>query len=173
MRNMTQANPHDCSNRWWSRSVRRAAIRDDSGQSLVELALIAPIFFLLLLGAAEFARLAYADIEVSNAARAGVAYGAQSATTASDVAGIVLAATDDGSDISGLSATTTHFCSCSNAASTQVACATAPTTCSASGARVLGYVQVNTTATVNSLVHYPGLPTTFTLNGQAIMRVEQ
>ena len=51
----------------------------------MELALVVPVFIALLLGAAEFARLAYAGIEVSNAARAGVAYGSQSSTTAADI----------------------------------------------------------------------------------------
>ena len=173
MRNMTEANAPDGGKWWISLLARRTAIGDDAGQSFVELALIAPIFFLLLLGATEFARLAYANIEISNAARAGVAYGAQSITTASDTPGIRAAATNDGADVTGLSVAATQFCSCSNAASTQVSCSSAPTTCSASGARVLNYVQVNTTATVDPLIHYPGLPTTFTLNGQAIMRVEQ
>jgi Flp pilus assembly protein TadG len=148
------------------------AVRDSSGQSLVELALILPVFVLLILGAVEFGQLAYAAIEVSNAARAGVQYGAQSGATAADIGGMESAAINDGSNVSGLSATATEFCSCSNAASTPVACSTAATACPANGARALTYVQVDTTATVTPMVHYPGLSSGFTLNGQAIMRVE-
>ena len=55
---------------------------EEDGQSLVELALTVPILLLLLLGAAELARVAYAAIEVSNAAEAAVRYGAQNSTTA-------------------------------------------------------------------------------------------
>ena len=62
----------------------RRNLRENSGQAFVELALVLPIFILLLVGAAEVGRLAYASIEVSNAARAGVAYAAQSHTTAQD-----------------------------------------------------------------------------------------
>ncbi len=51
--------------------------RTEKGQALVELALTFPILVMLFVGAAEFARVVYASIEVSNAAMAGVSYGAQ------------------------------------------------------------------------------------------------
>jgi Flp pilus assembly protein TadG len=170
LENMMKTNSPHCNERRSGRIRRRVATRDDVGQALIELALALPIYILLLLGSAEFALLAYASIEVSNAARAGVAYGAQSAATAADIAGMETAATNDGSNVAGLSATASQFCSCSSAAATQVACATAPTTCASS--RVLNYVQVNTTAAVSPPIRLPGLPITFTLRGQAIMRVE-
>jgi Flp pilus assembly protein TadG len=153
--------------------AHRAATRNDIGQALVELALIFPIFILLLLGAAEFGYLAYAAIEVTNAARAGVAYGAQSHITASDYSGMQTAATNDGPNLGGLSATATNFCACSSAPSTQVSCSTVTTNCSPAPLHSLEYVQVNTTATISPLFNYPGLSKTHTLTGQAIMRVEQ
>ena len=142
-------------------------LRDDIGQAFVELALILPIFVLLLVGAAELGHLAYASIEVSNAARAGVQYGAQSHITASDYAGMQTAATKDGSDVTVMSATAKHFCGCSDGSAST--CASGD--CAAS--RLLEYVQVNTTAAVHTLFHYPGVPATLTLTGQAVMRVEQ
>jgi Flp pilus assembly protein TadG len=151
-------------------SVHRTLIRDDMGQAFVELALVLPIFILLLIGAALFGRLAFAAIEISNAARAGVAYGSQNHTTASDNAGIQLAATQDAPDVTGLTATATQVCSCTSG--TAITCANAGTTCISPG-RIIESVQVNTSATVNSLFNYPGMATTFTLHGQAIMRVEQ
>jgi Flp pilus assembly protein TadG len=148
----------------------RAVMHSEVGQSLVELALTFPIFILLLIGAAEFGRLAYAAIEVSNAARAGASYGALTHITASDVANIRLVATKDAVDVTGMTATATKFCACSTGGI--LTCSTALTTCT-SPARVIEYVQVNTTGTVDPLFHYPGLARTFTLRGQAIMRVEQ
>ena len=130
-----------------------------------------PIFILLLVGAAEFGRLAYAAIEVSNAARAGVAYGAQTHITASDFA--------EHRDwrqprmrpnVTGVTATATILVLAPLAG--LLPATTALTTCP-SPARIIEYVQVNTTATVGPLFNYPGLPHTFTLTGQAIMRVEQ
>jgi hypothetical protein len=129
-----------------------------------------PMFTVLLAGAADFARLAYAGIEVSNAARAGVQYGAQNRITAMDIAGMKLAATNDGPDVTSMSATASNSCVCTSGAT--ITCANAATACVAP-ARTLQYVQVNTTAAVRTLFHYPGLPATFNLTGQASMRVEQ
>ena len=66
----------------------RIVREDESGRRWWSLPL--PWCFLLvpiLIGSAEFARAAYAYIEVSNAARAAVAYGAQTHATALDTAG--------------------------------------------------------------------------------------
>lgn len=149
--------------------LSRAAMREDRGQSLVELALMFPIFILLLVGAAEFGRLAYAAIEVSNAARAGASYGALSHITASDFANIELVATTDAANLTGVTATAVDSCACSSGGT--ITCSTALTTCP-SPARIIEYVQVNTSASFDPLFHLPGLPTTFALTGQAVMRVE-
>jgi Flp pilus assembly protein TadG len=170
MRKMAQITSLDCRKRKINMRVRGTALLDEIGASLVELALMMPIFTVLLLGAAEFARLAYAYIEISNAARAGAAYGAQSHATASNTANIELAATNDGANLSGLSATASTSCACSSG--TSITCATAATAC-VSPYRIIESVQVNTSASVSPLIHCPGLPTTYTLQGQAAMRVEQ
>lgn len=141
--------------------------RGESGQSIMELALTLPMLLLILVGVAEFGRFAYASIEVNNAARAGVQYGAQSQFTASDVAGMKLAATQDGPDFTQMSATAKNFCSCADGSASTCAIGD----CSAS--HVVEYVQVNTTAIVNPIFSYPGISNTLTLRGQAIMRVEQ
>jgi Flp pilus assembly protein TadG len=146
-------------------------LRSDIGQAFVELALVMPIFILLLLGAAELGRLAYASIEVTNAARAGVAYGAQNHTTASDVSGIRLAATKDSGDVTTMAPpAVTQSCSCSDG--TAITCANAGTNC-INPARIIEYVQVSTSAPVDTVFHFPGIPNTVTMQGQAIMRVEQ
>lgn len=149
--------------------IRRAGMRNDTGQSLVELALMFPIFIILLVGAAEIGRVAYAAIEVSNAARAGASYGSLSRSRAIDLAGIQLMATKDAANLAGVTATASNFCACSTGGT--ITCSTALTTCP-SPARVIAYVQVNTTANFDPLFHLSGLPTTFVLKGQAIMRVE-
>ena len=50
----------------------------EEGSALVELALSLPVLLIMLLGAAEFARLAYASIEVVNAAHAAAIYASSS-----------------------------------------------------------------------------------------------
>jgi Flp pilus assembly protein TadG len=171
MRTMRDANGTGARSggRRWRTSV---TMRGESGQSLVELALIVPIFALLILGAAEFGQMVYAAIEISNAARAGVAFGSQTAATAAQTALIQQAAINDAPDIAGLNATAITFCSCSNTASTHIDCSSAQSTCAASGNHALTYVQVNTSATIAPLIHYPGISGGFTMYGQAIMRVE-
>jgi Flp pilus assembly protein TadG len=156
----------------------RRDLREDKGQAFVELALVMPIFILLLVGIAEVGRLAYASIEVSNAARAGVAYAAQSHTTAQDATNIQLAATQDAPNITSLSATTSYSCSCESSTGVMTAAgsctgiSTAPGSCP-SPSRIVLYVQVNTTAPVDTLFHFPGIPSTVTLRGFATMRTEQ
>ena len=170
MRDLIATNSGDCGKCRISLFERLAAIREDAGQALIELALMVPLFILLLLGATEFGTLAYDGIEVSSAARAGVAYGSQSSATAADIAGIQSAATNDGTDVDGISATATQFWSCSSTPSTQNS---SPPTCSGTGNHVLHYVQVKTTAVVSSTIHVSGLPSSYTLHGLAIMRVVQ
>jgi Flp pilus assembly protein TadG len=151
---------------------------EETGQAFVELALVLPIFTVLVLGAAEFGRLAYAAIEIGNAARAGVAYAAQTHTTAQDSANIQLAATTEAHDIVNLTATPSYTCSCESTGGTITtpgSCTTIDTTAGScpSPSRIVLFVQVNTSAPVNTLFHFPGIPNSVTLTGKAIMRVEQ
>ncbi|MGC2162892.1 MAG: TadE/TadG family type IV pilus assembly protein [Silvibacterium sp.] len=132
---------------------------------MVELALILPIFVVLLVGAAEIARVEYASIEVSNAAMAGVQYGGQDATTAADTTGIQNAAQSDAANITLGTTTTSYSCICSDG--TGSTCQ--PTDCSGSNIETILTVQTQTS--FNPIIHLPGLPTTFTLRGQAVQKV--
>ncbi|HYB91566.1 MAG TPA: TadE/TadG family type IV pilus assembly protein [Candidatus Binataceae bacterium] len=137
------------------------------GQSAAELALVIPLLLTSLLVAVEMGRLFYIQIAVANAARAGVQYGAQNLSTAGNNTAMQSAATNNAPNVSGLTATATHFCQCANgAASTCLS-----TDCS--GSRRLLYVQVNTSAPYSPMMKYPGVPTAMTLTAQAIMRVAQ
>ena len=170
MRNRGMTNSRNCKKRR-GLLMDHAAVSEDAGGALIEFALTLPLLVMLLIGAAELGRLAYYSIEVSNAARAGVAYGAQNHVTASNFAGMETAAQKDAGNITLSTATATNSCACSPSYSATSACST---TFSCSGtARIIEYVQVKTTATINPIFHYPGVSKTYTLNGQAVMRVEQ
>ena len=140
----------------------------DSGQSILELALVAPLLIVILVGAAEFGRLAYAAVEVSNAASAGARYGAQNGATASDTTGISNAAANDAGNLTGLSTTSSISCICSDG--TAASC-TDNSACPTSN--IEESVTVNTTASFDPLIHLPGFPKTFTLTGQAIQKCLQ
>lgn len=141
--------------------------RDESGTSLVEFALTLPVLVFLLIGIIEIGRYAYYSILAANAARAGVQYAAQNLTTMSDNPGITSAAVNDGQSLSNWGVTPAQLCSVSGGT---------PQTCSSSGSgaptNTIYYVSVRVTGTFNSLLHYPGLPSSLPVSGNAMMRVE-
>src|ERR1700733_3396789 len=98
MKNTTEANGRRSTVRRLGLRTRCAAMRDETGSALVEVAIGVSICFAMIIGAAEFGRLCYAGIEVSDAARAGVQDGAQSRTKAADLAHVTAAATQDARD---------------------------------------------------------------------------
>lgn len=150
-----------------ARSLCMPWIRDSRASSIVELALLVPVFSAFVIGSAQFGLLCYTAIELSEAARAGVAYGSQSSTKAADTSGMQTAATNAAPNISGMSATASQFWVCSNAMTYHY---TAAPTCT-TGNHSIHYVQVNTSVRANPPFHLSEGPTSFTLTGLAIMRV--
>jgi Flp pilus assembly protein TadG len=70
-------------------------LHSQTGQALLEVALMLPFLLLFALGGIEIGRYAYLSILVGNAARAGAAYGAQNGGTSVDSSGICNAASYD------------------------------------------------------------------------------
>ena len=88
--------------------------RGDAGSAIVELAVMAPLLLLLLLGVVDLGRFADTAIKVGNAARAGVQFGAQNEATAGDTQGMQNAATAD-AQLAGLTAVAAPtFCQCAD-----------------------------------------------------------
>lgn len=162
----------------------------EAGSSLVELALVVPMLALVLIGAAELGRIAYAAIEVSNAARAAVAFGAQGPTTALQTGIMQQAALNEAPNVTGLVATATESCVCETITSATGAISRTTITAGCTNAlsqcttitpgqidNVVDYVNVTTTATVHTMFRYNwngyGIPNTFKLNGYAQMRFFQ
>lgn len=71
--------------------ARRAS---DRGQSIAEFAFVLPVLLLFALGAADYGRVYYHDIQVRNAARNGSAFGAGSTSNSTNHQGIHDAALD-------------------------------------------------------------------------------
>lgn len=153
----------------YATSKRRHARKSrETGQTLLELALLLPLLLLLLVGLFEVGRFAYYSIEVSNAARAAVQYGAQSLADSKDTVGLTQAARNDSADLSGITVTPTTLCACSETPSAYVPCPAL-----ACAGHPVVFLQVDTNANITPLFHYPGFPVVFTANGHAIMRVAQ
>jgi Flp pilus assembly protein TadG len=94
------------------------------GQSVVEFALVLPIFLALLLMAVDFGRLFFTYIQVSNAAREAAAYGA---TQPTDTVGMQARAVQEkNSQSQGEGALDPITTSCANQAGTTIACTSAP-----------------------------------------------
>lgn len=151
-------------------SARRmcGAARADWGGALIETALALPLLSLLLLGASEFGLVDYEAIEVTNAAKAGVQYGAQSAARSGDTGGIQNAATLDAPNITLGTTTVARSYICSDGSSptgTPPACG--------SGLALETILTVKTQATFIPLIHIPFVTPSFSLHGQATQKVLQ
>ena len=160
------------------------------GVALTEFVLGIPLAFVLFIGILDFGRVFYAAMAVSNAARAGVQYGAWS--NPSDFSGMRDAARAAG-DASGIGDFTTvgacRYCKCSNGTGSCDSCSPSsgpssdPTSdgCSVGSACVSGcpsgdapqvYVSVTASKVFTTLFPYPAIPRTTTLNRKAVMRVQ-
>jgi TadE-like protein len=150
------------------------------GQSAVELAIVAPVLALLLVVVSDFARVFFVSIAVNNAARAGAQFGSQSVQNADEPDKMQLAASTDFGCVAKGNVSCPNFPDWKTPAASQCTCGTPnpPTApaCAASyctDAAKMIFVTVNTSATYNTILNYPGIPHKYTLTGQAIMQVQQ
>ena len=133
-----------------------------------------PLLLLLLLGAVELGRYAYFAILVGNAARAGVAYGAQNVYTAAPTndAAITAAVCNDykGQNTCSLSVSKNYLCQCDNAGAigSSIDCVTG--SCP-SGQHEVVALQVTASGTYQPLFHYTGI-NSITVSSTATLRIE-
>ncbi len=146
----------------------RNVVRAEGGTSLIEFALLAPVFIFLLVGMVEVGRYTYYGIIAAHAARAAVHYGAVGLTTAADNPGMINAAVVDAPALAGASwqVIPTHFCTVNGS---PIAC---PGNNGSVSPSLVYYVQVQVTGRINSLLNYPGIPTGIPISATAVMRVQ-
>lgn len=144
-----------------SRIVRRFR-RSQSGGAALELAFVAPLLLLLLIGVADFGRAFYTSVTVSNAARAGAEYGAQGPQTSGDTVGMKNFAQGDGQEAGTMTIGARRYCECGGAAHACTACA--------DGSAPDVFVEVTATKSFSMLLRYPGLPSSLTISRQATFR---
>ena len=138
----------------------------ESGQALIETAISVALLVIFILGIAEIGRLAYAAIEVTSAAKAAAQYAAQNHAAADNTAGIQAAAAAAAPTLSNLTATPAYSYTCSYEGQPTTG---APGSCP--GSQIVETVNIQTSASFDPLIHLPGLPTLFTLHGQAVQQV--
>ena len=124
--------------------------RGERGQGLVELALTLPVMLILFLTGSDFARVYFADVTITNAARNGAQYASLSPSNASDTNGIRDAVLDETSDLAAV-----------------------PTVGVTTGADTLGnqYVEVTVSYNFDTLMDWPGLPHSYLVSRKLRMEV--
>ena len=148
---------------------RRRFGRTRSGGAAVELAVVFPVLLLLIIGVVDYGRVFYTSVAVSNAARAGAEWGAQSSTTSggptnvTDTAGMKAFAQADGNEAGTLTVTPLVYCECGGAAhSCTNACG--------GGAAPDVFVKITASKSVSMFLPYPGLPSSILVSRTAIFR---
>jgi Flp pilus assembly protein TadG len=162
--------------------ARRGPLSSERGSSLVEASLLS-IFVLipLLLGAIDFGRGYYVSIEVANAARAGVQYGAQNEATLQDTTNIIKAVENEAPDVSTTCGSGKNACWVSGYPQAQWGCECSNTSTSGGGTdscslsqgsctHLVNFVVVTTKATYTPMFNFRGLFPPITLNSEAKMR---
>lgn len=145
--------------------------------------MLAPVVLLILMIVADAGRMFFAYLQVSEAARAGAQYGAQSLQTSSDTAGMQNYATAAAPNIS-VTSTATYYCCCPNSTGTTctnfgnssgtapyaLSCSVDPLTQAPPCPDWRKYEQVTASSTFSTMITYPGIPHTMAFTTQSLMR---
>jgi Flp pilus assembly protein TadG len=159
---------------------RGSRVKRESGQALIEVALLTPLLLAMALGVIDIGRYAFIGILVGNAARAGAAYGAQSLPQSTDTTGIENAADNDfqnnGQTVGTLSVSSSTSCGCDNAGTiAAAACTTAtnPTAGSCAAGHWVVMISVTASGSFSALFGWPGIPKSLTISRTATLRVAE
>ncbi len=161
---------------WLKFRERGRALGDESGNALVELALVSSLVFTpMLLGTVELAQVLFDSIEVSNAAHAGASWGMMNSTSANLGSGITAAAQAEASDFgTNLIVTPNVYWVCSNAlgGAQYTSLSSATTACTGSSNHPLELIQVVASTSVTIPIRMPGIPASIGLSSRAVTETE-
>ena len=144
------------------RKIRMLIDAREEGSAIIELGVSMGLLMLMLLGMAELARVAYAAIEVSGAAHSAAQFASWKSAAASNAGGISNAAAAN-SDLPITVSSVSVSCVCANGA-TPSSCSDNKT-CKNANTAMIETVTVQTQVSFSPLIHYPGGPTVYTLQG--------
>ncbi len=137
------------------------------GSITVELSLICPLLLLMVAGGADFARIYFNSVTLSNAAGTGAFYGAQSNVFSVQDSPIQQVEQNDAQDLGAITTSSSHYCDCPTG--TKVDCITG--SCPNYGAPRV-YVRAHAQKTFQPLLPYPGVPRSVTAGSTAYLRVQ-
>jgi Flp pilus assembly protein TadG len=135
------------------------------GSALVELALVTPLFLLLVAGVLDYGFALRTAAAVATAAHAGAQYGSGSASNANNSTGIRAAAQNSEPNLKNMTVTPVVYCQCPGrvAVSCGGSCVTGT---------MLIYVQVTASTNATTFLRYTGMPFAGTVKAQATMRAQ-
>lgn len=136
---------------------------DERGSSVVETALLTPVFLFTLLAAVDFGQGFYVSNQIAFAAHAAALYGVQYPT---DTSGITEAAASGSGSVAGMSITVKTGCECFDGTGASENCASTPPC----AMNVVDYVDVQTQVTYVPILPYPGIPSSIPLSGHSRLR---
>jgi Flp pilus assembly protein TadG len=150
-------------------SVRRN-VRSVTGGALVELAIVLPLLIIIFAGGVDFARVFYATISLTNAARAGAQYGSASLAKSLDSAGMQATAVA-AVNLTGVTAVASRSCQCWRDDGTSSSANDCTATCSAGTHRVMTVTVTASTSFTTILSILPGIARPLNLSRSATQRV--
>lgn len=134
------------------------------GSALIEMAIVLPVFGLLLMGAVDLSRTLYLNEIAVSAARAGAQGALAGDAQNPDLKAIEAIAVADGA-VAGLTAKATVVCACG----VEAAQPCEAVKCAANRA---SYLRVETEAPERPLLRYPGVGPELTVRGSATVRLQ-
>jgi Flp pilus assembly protein TadG len=140
-------------------------LSSESGNALVEFALILPIFTFIVLGVVNYSLRIQSGTQLAEAANAGAAFGSIPGNLA-NINGMKNAAKAAAPGVAGLTAVASQVWTCTPGGSAVAS----SSTCSGYGTPIQ-YVEVTTSASVPALFSWPGLSSTLTLTETVYFRV--
>src|SRR5579863_9439048 len=146
--------------------LRTRLLRGEAGAALIELAFLTPLFLVLLLGAYDFGRIFYLEMDIASAAQAGALYGSQNP---SDTTGITTVVNDNKPSVSDLTLnapTVAYGCECPDGSNYAAGTGSCPSQSTCSGAISVCRVDVTVTGTYKPIFPWPGVPSSMTVSNK-------
>lgn len=140
-------------------------LRDQiAANAAIEMALVAPLLILMIVGMADYAAATYRRMQVQHAAQAGADFAMRNTFDVALIGNAVANAA--GGDITATPAPA-ETCGCASGSTVTVAiCGTA----CASGFTAGTYINVSAQGSYTTIVPYPGIPSSFTFTATAMSR---
>ncbi len=152
---------------------KRKRIQTDSrrGSTAVELSLVFLLLMTLFVGIADFGRLFFQALTVTNAASTGALSGSMSGEAAGNMAAMESRAESDDAGVSGLTATAEQYCACPGQPPLASCVDLLQTNCAGGYGTPRAYVRVTASSTLQPYAPFHLTPTSTAVDRRVWMRV--